>query len=271
VDLAIVAVPNALHAPVSCCLLEAGIHVLCEKPLARTVDECQTMLDAAAAGGALLSAGHNRRFRANVRETKTLLDAGVIGEIYRVDAEEGGRSDWPRSNAYFDPAVAGGGALLDVGIHSIDLIRYLVDEFDDVRYAGNGTSTSVESEATLQFTMANGATGEIRCSRERDLRNQLTLAGTDGTLVMGLWGRSLKLSKSKGKAFEQFSELKISPSKRTIDGSFVEQLHSFVNAIQKGSEIKCSGLDGLRAVEVVEWAYRGVCPSPAASLTTSHA
>lgn len=208
VDLAVVAVPNSLHAPVSSQLVEAGVHVLCEKPLARTVAECQSMLNASALGNSLLAAGHNRRFRQNVRDAKSLIDGGVIGRVVRIDAEEGSPSDWPRSKAYFDPKVAGGGALLDVGIHSIDLVRFLLGEFESVQYTGNNTPAEVESDATIDFGLACGTTGRIRSSRTQRLRNEMVFHGTDGVLSMSLWGNSLALGKKSGKAFREFPRLR---------------------------------------------------------------
>jgi len=150
-DLAIVLVPNGLHAPVSCELLAQGVHVLCEKPMARTVEECVTMIEAARRGNAQLCIGHNRRFQPHMKLARQLLTKGLIGEIVGVQGEEGSTSDWPRSAAYFDPIISGGGALLDVGIHSIDLIRWLAGNFGEIEYEGNGTEKTVESDAKMTF------------------------------------------------------------------------------------------------------------------------
>ena len=186
-DLAVVLVPNGLHASVSCELLGQGIHVLCEKPMARNVDECLTMIDAARRGNAQLCVGHNRRFQQHVKLAKQLLAKGLIGEIVGVQAEEGSSRDWARSPTYFDPVLSGGGALLDVGIHSIDLIRWFAGEFDRIDYQGNGTATTVESDAKLTFSLANGAKGFVAASRTRSLSQTLTLIGSEGFLEVGLW------------------------------------------------------------------------------------
>ena len=255
VDLAIVALPNGAHQPVACQLLEAGIHVLCEKPMARTVAECRAMIASAERSGARLCIGQNRRFRTNVVEAKRLIDAGLLGQINHIEAEEGGTSDWQRSAAYFDPTLAGGGALLDVGIHAIDLIRFLVGEFDEVVYEGNQTSQTVESHAVVRFKLATGAVGSITSSRVQDLRQRIILRGDEGELTIGLWGSSLMLSRTSGKAFERFKQLTLNPVRRAMDASFVEQLTQFVRAITSGGPVPITGKDGLNTVEVVERAY----------------
>jgi predicted dehydrogenase len=262
-DVAIVAVPNGQHATVSCELLARGVHVLCEKPMARNRDECVRMIEASRRGCAQLCIGHNRRFRQHVGLAKKLLDRGLIGEVTKVDAEEGSSSDWPRSQAYFDPALAGGGALLDTGVHSIDLIRWLVGEFDDVEYKGNGAEDRVESDAELQFLLATGATGKISVSRNRTLLQKLTIVGTEGSLEIGLWEPSLGVRCGKGKVFENFERLDVAVSRRPpLDTSFVDQLRNVVSAVRGEEQLLVNGAEGMSAVEVVCRAYQGDASTP---------
>ena len=261
VDLAIIALPNGLHAALSCELLSNGIHVLCEKPMARNVPECRAMIEAAQRGGVQLCIGHNRRFRNNFSLAKRLMEKGIFGEVTRIEAEEGSTADWPRSPAYFDPVQAGGGALIDVGIHSIDLIRWLAGEFRDVDYHGDGTSTTVESEAQLHFRMANGAQGELLASRTRDLQQHIRITGSEGYLDVGLWGDSLRMRSNKGKAFQRFPYVDAYVSRRPPqDASFVLQLNNLVNAIRGEEKVLVDGVEGMAAVEVVTRAYGRSAP-----------
>jgi len=256
VDLAILALPNGLHASVACELLSNGIHVLCEKPMARNVPECQAMIEAARSGGAQLCIGHNRRFRNNVNLAKRFMERGILGDVIRIEAEEGSTADWPRSPAYFDPAQAGGGALIDVGIHSIDLIRWLVGEFREIKYAGNGATTTVESEAELRFRMANGAEGKLQASRTRDLQQHIRITGSEGYLDIGLWSDNLRMRSNKGKAFQQLPYLDAYVSRRPPqDASFVQQLNNLVNAVRGEGKVLVDGFEGMAAVEVVTRAY----------------
>jgi predicted dehydrogenase len=256
VDLAIVALPNGLHASIACELLSRGIHVLCEKPMARNVPECQAMIVAAQRSGAQLCIGHNRRFRDNVTLAKRLMEKDFVGEVTRIEAEEGSTADWPRSSAYFDPVQAGGGALIDVGIHSIDLIRWLTGEFRDVHYRGNATVDTVETEAELDFVMCNGAVGKLLASRTRELQQRIRITGSDGYLEIGLWSDNLRMRNHKGKAFQQRPHLDAYVSRRPPqDASFVLQLNNLVNAIRGKGKILVDGAEGMAAVEIVTRAY----------------
>jgi len=182
----------------------------------------------------------------------------LIGKIVKVQAEEGSPNDWPRSAAYFDPIMSGGGALLDVGIHSIDLIRWFVDEFQAVEYEGNGTDKTSESEARMRFDLTNGATGSLTVSRSRNLAQKLTLIGSDGFLEVGLWSATLALRCVKGKAFQNLDRLEIAVARRPpSDGSFAEQLRNLVSAINGEEDVLVNGHVGMAAVEVVRRAYLG--------------
>jgi predicted dehydrogenase len=256
VDLVIVALPNGAHAPVSCELLSNGIHVLCEKPMARNLAECHAMIEAARQGGTQLCIGHNRRFRNNVSLAKRLLGKRIIGEIVRIEAEEGSTVDWARSPAYFDPKQAGGGALIDVGIHLIDLIRWLAGEFGEIDYRGNGTATTVESDAELRFRLTNGAEGTLLVSRTRNLEQRIRLTGSAGYLEIGLWSDHLRIRSNKGKAFQQLPYIDGYVSRRPPqDASFVLQLSNLVNAIRGVERVVVDGQEGMAAVEVVTRAY----------------
>lgn len=256
VDLAIVAVPNGAHASASCMLLEQGIHVLCEKPMARNIAECREMIAAAERGRAQLCIGHNRRFRHNVQLLKKLLDKGAIGEVLQVSAEEGSAHDWVRSAAYFDRAQAGGGSLMDVGIHSIDLIRWLVGEFRAVEYKGDERENTVESEAELRFTLAQGAAGTLLASRTRDLQQRILFTGSEGYLDLGLWSEDLRIHSRRGKAFQQLPFLNAFVSRRPqADPSFVFQLNNLVAAIRQESPLLVDGYQAMASVDVVCRAY----------------
>ena len=256
VDLAVVALPNHLHAPVTVDLLKNGIHVLCEKPMARNKEECAAMIDASERSGSLLAVGHNRRFRAHLILAKEYLQEGRIGTLMRVEAEEGSASDWQRSPAYFDPRQAGGGCLMDVGIHAIDLIHWMVGDFADVEYEGDGNDSRVETEAVMRFRLANGADGVVTTSRTQELHQRLRLCGTKGFIEAGLWGDTLRIRVDGGKAFSHFPHLEAYVSNRPpADSSFVDQLLNLVQAIRGEQDLMVDGRAGMAAVETVCRAY----------------
>jgi predicted dehydrogenase len=251
-DLAIVLVPNGSHSCVSCELLQQGIPVLCEKPMARTEEECACMIYAARRGQTLLCIGHNRRFRSHIRVARRFLARGLIGRLTNIVAQEGSATDWRRSPVYFDPEQSGGGALMDVGVHAIDLIRWLAGEFCDVEYFGNSSAGTVESEAELTFTLASGARGKLIVSRIRDLNQTVFFEGERGFIEVGLWAPSLKVRSQGGKAFQNFEQLEIAENRRPpLDVSFVEQLRNFVSAIRGEEELLVTGEEGMADVAVV--------------------
>jgi predicted dehydrogenase len=270
VDLAVVALPNHLHSQISCQLLSQGIHVLCEKPMARNTAECRSMIEAAKEGRAELCIGHNRRFRTNLKLLKQLLEKGLLGDILQVEAEEGSKVDWPRSPAYFDPVQSGGGSLLDVGIHSIDLIRWFAGDFQEIKYHGNGTESIVESDAEVRFRLVSGAQGKLSVSRSRELGKQITITGSEGFIEVGLWSDNLRIRCNKGKAFQQFHHLDAYVSRRpAADASFVHQLGNLVNAIRGEERILVDGEEGMAAVDVVCRAYGIESGSPVSDRAVS--
>lgn len=116
---------NAAHASCTITALNAGKHVLCEKPMAMNVEEAEAMKQAAEQNGKLLMIGFVRRFGADCRAVKELAENGRLGEIYYAKAQYLRRNGNP-GGWFGNKALSGGGPLIDLGVHSIDLVRYLM-------------------------------------------------------------------------------------------------------------------------------------------------
>ena len=128
-DIISVCTPNFLHAPITVAALERGRHVLCEKPLARTGAEAQTMVDAAIKAGRVLMTAFNHRQRGDVQVLKRYLDAGSLGRVYHAKASWMRRRGIPGMGSWFTSKdMAGGGPLIDLGVHVLDMALYLLDE-----------------------------------------------------------------------------------------------------------------------------------------------
>ncbi|HZZ87507.1 MAG TPA: Gfo/Idh/MocA family oxidoreductase, partial [Caulobacteraceae bacterium] len=117
VDLVVIATPNALHAPQALQALGAGKHVLVEKPMALSVEAGAEMLAAARGAGRILAVGHMWRYRPEVIALRDRIVAGDFGRIVRTHGF-GVHAQWGPSGWFVDPALAGGGALIDMGIHA---------------------------------------------------------------------------------------------------------------------------------------------------------
>ncbi len=128
-DIVSVATPNALHHPVALAALRAGKHVLCEKPLAIDAEQAREMVRAAHENDRVLDVVFNRRRRADVQWAKRYLETEGIGRIYHVRASWKRRAGIPGMNSWFtSKALAGGGALIDLGPHVLDAVLFLLGE-----------------------------------------------------------------------------------------------------------------------------------------------
>src|SRR5262245_39072520 len=129
IDAVSVCLPNALHAPVSIAALRAGKHVLVEKPLSRNLSEAHTMIDAAHESGWVLMVSFDKRYRGDVQWIKHYIDSGALGRIYYAKAYWMRRAGIPRLGSWFvSKEQAGGGPLIDLGVHVLDIAMYLMGE-----------------------------------------------------------------------------------------------------------------------------------------------
>jgi predicted dehydrogenase len=133
VDVVVVATTNQALAPVMLAALRHGKHVLVEKPAARSANELAPLLPAARAAGAIVKVGFNHRFHPALQKAKEIFESGALGPLLYVRGRygHGGRLGYDREWRA-DPAVAGGGELLDQGVHLIDLARWFAGDFVEV-------------------------------------------------------------------------------------------------------------------------------------------
>src|SRR5579883_2835055 len=118
--------PNALHVPIALAALQAGKHVLCEKPLATTSAEVTALADAARSAGKLLMAAQQLRFDKSARQLKGLIDAGMVGDIYYARAQWLRRRLLPALPTFTERRLSGGGPAVDIGVHVLDLAYWLM-------------------------------------------------------------------------------------------------------------------------------------------------
>ena len=160
VDAVVVCTPNALHAEQSIAALAAGKHVLCEKPMATTGADGEAMLAAAARHDRLLLVLHPWRHHPAVIAVRDAIAAGELGRIVRTHSY-GVHADWGPSGWFTDPALAGGGARVDMGIHAIDTARFLLGEPEARRVAASITTAhgdyAVDDDGLVLIEWEGGA------------------------------------------------------------------------------------------------------------------
>lgn len=137
VDAVYIAVPNRFHAAYAVAALRAGKHVILDKPFAMNSAEAEQVADAAEASGKLFALGMNQRFVPDCQKIKTLVQRGIFGDLYHAKAHWFRRTGIPRMGTWFgNKQLAGGGCLLDIGVHLLDLALYTIDNFDAVAVSG---------------------------------------------------------------------------------------------------------------------------------------
>jgi predicted dehydrogenase/nucleoside-diphosphate-sugar epimerase len=188
IDAAIVATPPFHHAPCCIDLARRGIHVLVEKPMAVTAADARSMSEAAREAGVVLAAGYFRRLFPVARLLRATLDAQALGQVTGFDAEEGDEYTWglaTLSNLLKDQG--GGGVLIDIGSHVLDLMLYLFPgEFEVLEYRDNALG-GIETDCLLRLRLRrDGAAveGRVELSRTRRLRSTLRVRCERGTLEL---------------------------------------------------------------------------------------
>ena len=189
IDAVYVATPVNLHAEQTIAAIEAGKHVLCEKPMAMNVAECDRMIAAAETNGVKLGIAYYRRFYPLVRRMKELIDSGEIGKpiVAQVDAFEWFNPGSSNPRAWLlQPEISGGGPMFDFGCHRIQLLLHL---FGPLRAIKSVASTAlfdrmVEDTASASFEFSQGTVATLTVSHAvMDPRDSFTVWGSEGSMT----------------------------------------------------------------------------------------
>lgn len=198
--------PNREHAQITVDALYAGKHVMCEKPMAKCAADARRMLEAAKATGKKLTIGYQHRKKAAAQYAKKYIQTGALGEIYSVNCQALRRRGTPNWGVFLNEEEQGGGPVIDILTHALDLTLYLMDNYEPKMVLGkthkklehpeegniwgdNGVSTSkLEDSAVAMLVMKNGATLMLETSWALNLKidsemNQY-LCGTKGGLMI---------------------------------------------------------------------------------------
>jgi predicted dehydrogenase len=286
IDIVDIVTPNDSHQPIADAALAAGKHVLCEKPLALTAAEARLMAERAARSPGVAMVVFNYRRCPAVMEAKRLIESGAIGQILTFRGLY--LQDWamPEGTPWswrFSAALAGSGALGDIGSHALDIAEFLVGDIVGVAAAsetfvpsrprpGHAAPAPVDVDdctiALLRF--ANGALGTLEASRfSYGRKNFLSfeISGTQGSLAFN-WERSNELrfySASDGANVQGFRTIIMGPANRGgeslwpipgIGTAYIEsqvfQIGDFIRAIVSGADKNSGFVHGWRIQQVME-------------------
>ncbi len=258
VDAAILAVPHHLHAPIAINLLNNGIHVLVEKPMALTLAECNSMISAAEQGGAILAVGLVRRFLYSHQFVKKIILADFLGKIRSFDVSEGSIYNWPVASNFFFKKETGGGVLNDTGAHTLDSILWWLGDYDSFEYYDDSQG-GVDANCKIYLVMKNGAKGTIELSRTRNLRNSAKIYGEKTQLEVQMLGSQVTISPSEenikmiGNVVSKSMKVeKIQP----VQNIMREQFENWVSAIKNKKEPYISGEEGSKSIALIEGCHK---------------
>jgi len=253
VDAVVICTPPHTHAEISTFFLENGVHVLCEKPLALSIEDATHMVDTAEEKGCLLMMASKFRYVDDLIRAKGVVDSGILGDIVLFENVFCSKVDMrDRWNAHKD--IAGGGVLVDNGSHSVDIARYLLGPIAKVQ-AEEGKRVQkleVEDTARLYFRTESETMGavDLSWSLYKERKSYIELFGTEGALSIG-WKCSKYRQSEKldwvifGEGYDKLA-------------CFRKQLENFVGCI-KGRDLPViTATDSLESVKVIEAAYKSM-------------
>ncbi len=256
VDAVFIATPNALHAEEAIAAARADKHVFCDKPLATSVANAYSVVQACEDEGVTLGLNFHYRHLPWVEEARSIIDQGVLGEIQTIEVDVGsGTRNYTNWRA--DPAMAGIGSVYNVGVHMLDVLTIILDAepievsamFDHAPSSGN-----VEMQALILIKFENGTLVYANCNeRTAYPRNTITVQGSKGRLI----GENMTRSREEGTLHLLTSETQTS-STFPPPGAHQLCLSQFTHAVLNGEEPRATGRDGLRSMHLCDAIARSV-------------
>jgi len=268
-DAVVLAVPHHLHADLTVRALDAGKHVIIEKPMARTVRECERMNEAAERNGRTLMVAQNWRYQPWCIAAKKIVESGELGSIRAVRTEWllNFRPSFPKGSWIYDGEKAGGGALVSLAIHNLDALRFIVGEIEEVfmsqLHTDDWSTNGAENWAMTQMKFANGAIGHLFTGYTPFFppdNGMLYVYGEEGTMFFGpyrgengLWIRSSSRSTEPAGPYERVDAAAFAPG--LAEHPQTNQLKHFLDSVKAGIRPDTDGRDIVRTIELVEKIY----------------
>ncbi|NLH06955.1 MAG: Gfo/Idh/MocA family oxidoreductase [Chloroflexi bacterium] len=268
IDAVTVGVPNYLHEEVVCAAAEAGKHIMCEKPFARTIQEAERMLAAVREAGVKLVYGEMLCFAPKYVRAKRLVEEGALGEVFLVKQSE--EHDGPHSPWFWDVNLSGGGVLLDMGCHSIEFARWILDRpavksvTAQMGTYGHTDKTQGEDHSICIVEFENGAIGvaENSWAKTGGVDDRAEIYGARGHTRADLIRGNALMTHSKagyGYAVEKADTTvgwTFTGFEEEWNYGFTQEMEHFVLVVQGLEEPIETGEDGLEVLKIIYAAYQ---------------
>ena len=259
-DAVVIALPTALHSSAATLAFNSGVHVYLEKPVATALSDTAPLLEAWRKSGRIGAIGHNYRFNALYQRMRESIRSGSVGNPLEIHMEFAVPS--PPPGSWRDSNASGGGVLLDLATHHIDLIRFLTcDEVQSVS-AVIESRRSESDFATIEMTLALQTTASITCSYADHFGDTVSVRGEQGTVRVDRarsWdvefippGREMPGSRKRLPTLNQLRHVVRKLRSPFHEPSFETALSAFVAAIRGGGEFTPDLDDGIAALRVAE-------------------
>jgi predicted dehydrogenase/nucleoside-diphosphate-sugar epimerase len=271
IDAAIVATPAFHHAPCTIDLLQRGIHVLVEKPMATSYADAEAMVRMAREKGLVLAVGFFRRLFPSIGLMKSMLDSGWLGAPRRFVVEGGGMYNWAAATlGNMKKSMAGGGVLIDFGSHMIDLLFALFDEPAEVLDYRDNACGGVESDCSIRLRVQHGGEpveGTVELARTRQVGNRISVECERGSMEFDVLERHRIRVTPHGP--DLIDPLSGAPRPYRLEAGWIgedkdeswyetfrKQVDDWVEAIRVAQPPKLSGQSALVTSRVIEECYR---------------
>lgn len=252
-DAVIVCTPPVSHPNICIEFLERGVHVLCEKPLSVNSRSAVAMQEAAERSGTILTMASKFRYVEDVIKAKQIVASGILGEVVLFENAFTARVDMThRWNA--NPAISGGGVLIDNGTHSLDIMRYFLGALAEVQVVEGKRIQGLPIEDTVRIfaKSTSGIMGNIDLSWSinKELDYYIRIYGSQGTISVGWKESKYRQANSPdwipfGKGYDKVQ-------------AFRSQIENFSKAIRQEEPLLITAEDGIASVEAIEAAYRAL-------------
>jgi predicted dehydrogenase len=259
-DIISICTPNIFHAQNAIAALNAGCHVLCEKPIATTLKDADKMIATAKKTRKKLMIGFTHRMLTGPQKTKKLLQDKAIGKPFMIRirfAHGGPYPGWAKNAWFYNPKLAAGGAMLDMGIHAIDLALWMMGPIKSVNAIARTLikKIPVDDNALLQLEFKNGALGYIEVGwTSQPGFNGIEVYGTKGTLICD-YTKGLQLCRGKASAGKDSSRTWKTLDKTPTRGGWDIEIKHWLDIIDGKQKLTMNGQAGRNALQIALAAY----------------